>query len=731
MKTKAPSTRLKLRHLSVSALAFFIMTVSVASTAPLLPSESKFSKAQQSNFAGPLQTSREFDRLIIKFKDTANTKAGSFNFTSARNQVSGLSTGKAFGEAGDRAQALSYLKSVNPQTHVALTPQKLSRAELFALAKQIEQDPRVAYAEIDERAYPSFVPNDPGYQSGQQWHYLAPSAAPGGANLPAAWDRATGAGVVVSVIDTGYRPHVDLAANILPGFDFISDVHMANDGDARDPDAQDPGDWMAPEDIVTCGRGSLKDSGWHGTHVAGTIAAVTNNGIGVAGVAFNAKVLPVRVLGKCGGFTSDIAAGMLWSAGISVPGAPDNPNKAKILNLSLGGGGPCSETYQDAINAIRRAGSVVIAATGNNGTVALDQPSSCKGVIAVTAHTKLGDHTNYGNIGAGTTLSGPGGGHGVAELPGDGDKVYSTFNTGLTAPGADDYAGNNGTSMATPHVAGVAALLVGLQPALSPDNVSAILVASARPHPAGTLCAKRNDCGAGLLDANAALDRLQSLAPSVTAATTQPGVFRTGSTIELAAKAQAGSSGNTTFSYLWTQTAGPAVTLINSQTANTSFVAPEPGDHYDFTVQVTDGAGLTSTNVVNVQTNTAPVLHPILAKTVVEGRELSFTVTAVDAEKNPVVFLATDLPAGATLDPAGGAFMWKSAGPIGNYKITITPNDGISNGDPLEVSITVVNSVNTGDGGGGSMNWLELLALSVLAIFGWQVSRRRADSTPD
>ena len=698
------------RPLGAAVIALSIATVSAVSIAQLAPKGKTSPNAQATAFAGPLQTEQRYNRLIIKFKDKAATQAGVFDFFAARNQVATLDSSASLNLAKTSAVNLSYLKSVTSQTHVAITGQKLSRAELFALAKQIEQDPSVAYAEIDEIAQPLFTPNDPDYLN-HQWHYQAPATYPGGANLPTAWDLSTGSGVVVAVIDTGYRPHADLAANLLPGYDFISAdspgvFTTANDGDGRDSDASDPGDWAL---AGACGSGSpASNSSWHGTHVTGTIAAVTNNGVGVAGVAFGAKVLPVRVLGVCGGYMSDIAAGMQWAAGLDVPGVPANPNKAKVLNLSLGGTGACGLTYQDAVNAVRAAGSVVVAATGNDGQPAIDQPANCAGVIAVTAHTKLGDNAKYANIGAGTVISGPGGGFGTL-LAGDGAGVYSTLNTGTTTPVADSYGILTGTSQAAPHVAGVAALLASLQPEISPDALRSVLTSSARPYPAGTFCATRTDCGAGLLDARAALDRLNSLAPTVAAIVSLPGVRPTGSTIGFTATASPGSSGNATFSYQWTQIAGPTVSLSSTISATTSFVAPSPGASYTFKVKATDGSGLSASNQVSVTSDTAPVLNPIPAQTVGESGTLSFTASATDAENNPVVFLASGLPPGSSLNAATGVFTWNGAGPIGNYSVTITPNDGTFNGAPQTVSIMVLApkpASSGGGGGGGRINGL-------------------------
>ena len=725
--------KIKSKHFAVSALALSISTLAGVSTAQLTLDGKVFAKGQATSSTGPLQAGRSFNRLIIKFKDEAVTRAGVFDFTAARSQVSMLQNGAVFKSLNASAPSLSYLKSVSSKTHVAITGETMSRAELFAMAKQIEQDPRVAYAEIDERVKALATPNDPAYSS-QQWHLQASTALlPGGANLPDAWDISTGSGVVVAVIDTGVRPHADLAANLLPGYDFISADRAnvfttANDGDGRDSDASDPGDWVA---AGACATGSTAaNSSWHGTHVSGTIAAVTNNGVGGAGVAFNAKILPVRALGVCGGFATDLAAGMRWAAGLEVPGVPANPNKAKVLNLSLGGSVACGPTLQDTVNAVRGVGSVIVAATGNDGSRILNTPANCAGVIAVTGHTKQGDNADYANIGAGTVISGPGGGFG-STIPGDGALVFSTMNAGTTVPGADSYKGYQGTSMATPHVAGVAALLAGLQPTITPDSLSSILISSARAHPAGTYCATRTDCGAGLLDAKAAIDRLNSTEPTVSTLANQPGVQPTGSTVSFTAAAFAKNGGDPVFTYKWTQISGPAVTLLNSSSATTSFVAPAVGSSYSFEVKATDGAAKTALNQVSVTTNTAPVLSPIAAQSVIQGSNLSFTVSATDAEKNPLVFSTSGLPAGASLNATTGVFTWNNASPAGNYAVTITPSDGTFSGLAQTVSIAVTGSAAgaqpaaSGGGGGGAIGWFDVSALMSLAGFGLYFGRQQ------
>lgn len=703
------------------ALTLTVVCAVASSELPRQP-ESIFSKlmrpAQTSAFSGLLDTDRSFNRLIIKFKDSATTRAGVFDHRAAENQVLMLSFNTKLRNPNTRV--LTRLKSLSDQTHVALTDIKMTRSEIFVLVKQLEQDPSVAYAEIDETVQTSFAPNDPFYAT-QQWHLQAAITHVGGTNLPNAWSSATGSGVVVAVIDTGVLPHVDLVSNLLPGYDFISQdnpgvFQTANDGDGRDSDASDPGDWQA---AGACGPGSLaKNSSWHGTHVAGTVAALTNNGVGVAGVAFGSKVLPVRVLGVCGGFASDIAAGMRWAAGLNVPGVPDNINKAKVLNLSLGSSARCHAVFQDVIIAVRTAGSVVVAATGNDFATTIATPANCAGVIAVTAHTQLGDKANYANTGSGTQISAPGGGFGTL-ITGSGARIYSTLNTGLTIPSNDFFSDLQGTSMATPHVAGVAALLASLQPDITPDALQSVLMNSARAFPASTYCVVRNDCGAGMLDAKLAIDRLNSLAPTVSTSLIS-GVRLTGSTVALTGVATPKVGGNAIFSYQWTQLSGPSITLLTATTASASFVAATQAASYAFALRATDGSGLAATSQVAVTTNTAPVLAIVPDQSVVVGANLTFTAAATDAESNPITYVDSGLPSGAALNPNTGVFTWNNASPVGDYSFTITPSDGIHSGSLKTVSIAVTAPTAASGGGGGGLlgiwDLLGMLALSLLAL---------------
>jgi serine protease len=376
-------------------------------------------------------------------------------------------------------------------------------ADVAALAAELAaRDDSVEYAEPDRIMTAQYTPNDPRYS--EQWHY---SEATAGLRLPAAWDKSTGAGVNVAVIDTGYRPHADLAGQILPGYDFITSSTIANDGNGRDSDASDPGDATV---AGACGTGSPAQdqaSSWHGTHVAGTIAALTNNGVGVAGVAFGAKVVPARVLGKCGGYTSDIADAIVWASGGTVTGVPANANKARVINMSLGGSGACDTTTQNAINSARSRGAVLVVAAGNSNVNASNaNPANCQGVIAVAAVGRTGGKASYSNYGTVVDVAAPGGDNGAG--------ILSTLNAGTTGPAGDSYAYYMGTSMATPHVAGVVALMLSKNPNLTPDDIEAKLKSTARAFPAAC-----SGCGTGIVDAAAAVNA--ALGTTVTPAPTQ------------------------------------------------------------------------------------------------------------------------------------------------------------------------------------------------------------------
>jgi serine protease len=432
------------------------------------------------------------NRIIVKYRD----------------ESTGLMTAA---EAMDRAEttsyiaetSLHYLHQIAGNADVLALDGPVTAEELQAIADRISADPDVLYAEPDLIMHAYAVPDDPRYD--EQWHYFE---AAGGINLPDALDISTGNDVTVAVIDSGIIPHADLNGQILPGYDFITNPNVALDGDGRDTDPTDEGAWWQPG---TCGaKDPGRKSSWHGTHVAGTVAAKTNNGIGVAGVAWNAKILPVRVLGRCGGRTSDIAEAMRWAAGLAVPGVPQNPNPAKVINLSLGGKGLCGDTYREAIEAIRAAGVTVVVAAGNNNTDAIQfSPGNCPGVITVAANNRDGGRAYYSNFGTTIDITAPGGETSTPE-----QGILSTLNSGSTTVGSDSYQFYQGTSMAAPHVAGVVALMYALDANLTSDEVLSILTKTARSFP--VVSERQCDttvCGAGILDAYAAVNEIDKVTP--------------------------------------------------------------------------------------------------------------------------------------------------------------------------------------------------------------------------
>jgi serine protease len=719
-------------HLFPGAVALTLALTGLSVTAqpsePIKPAASGPDKPGRvaTQAVGPVDPPSH-NRLVIKFRTPATTLAGVFDHRAAEDRVAALAASQR--AQAPMAQGMRRIKSVSVHTHVAQLDQPHSRTELRALARQLARDPDVDYVEIDELARPLFTPqNQEGYTV-NQWHLKAASGVDvGAANLPTAWDTVRGNGVVVAVIDTGYRPHGDLNTNLLPGYDFVTFATANTNGGGLGGNGLDPGDWEAAGQCATSSR--ARDSSWHGTHVAGTIAGV-NNTIGGVGVAFQAKILPVRALGTCGGFGSDIAAAMRWSAGLPVPNAPLNPNPAKVLNLSLGGPGPCTQVYQDAVDAVRAAGSAVVAATGNDGVNTIGRPANCVGVIAVTAHTRLGDNADYADLGVGTTLSGPGGGKGFV-VAGAGEAIYSTMNLGKQAPGAEGYSQLVGTSMAAPHVSGVLALLKSRDPRLTPDQLASVVSNSARAFPAGSYCVGRSECGAGMLDATRAVASLDAGEPFATARV-GPGaanaVRLVGSTVLLTGQATSPPPSQPVFSYRWTQLSGPSVTLDGAATASAAFVAPPTAGTFFFEFKATEiGSGKVATSRVSVATNTAPVMAAIAAQSATEGQALSFTATASDAEGDPVNFVTPSLPAGATLDAATGIFDWPAAGPAGNYSVTIVPTDGKNSGVEQTVAITV-GPPPASSGGGGAVGWwdgLGLLGLATLAL----LSRRRQAAKP-
>ncbi|MDU2072768.1 MAG: S8 family peptidase [Cutibacterium avidum] len=312
-----------------------------------------------------------------------------------------------------------------------------------------------------------------------------------GIDAPGAWSTSTGSGVTVAVIDSGITQHPDLAGKILPGYDFISDGRIAGDGDGRDNDPSDEGDWTL---AGTCTRRDV-DSSWHGSHVAGVIGAATNNGMGIAGAAPDAQILPVRALGHCGGTDVDIADAITWASGGYVPGVPTNSHPAQVINMSLGGrSNYCPTSYQRAIDNARSRGATIVVAAGNESMDASrSTPGNCRGVIVVGATGQTGAQSYFSNYGSTVDVSAPGGDDRT------GDLILSTVNSGRRTPQSPAYGYMEGTSQATPHVAAIAALMLSTNPNLTPSQVESILKQSVKP----ARC--YSGCGTGIVDARKAV----------------------------------------------------------------------------------------------------------------------------------------------------------------------------------------------------------------------------------
>lgn len=512
--------------------------------------------------------------LIVKLKPSAE-----------EGRLQNLAQAKArFGRLGRLSQKAGYTSSmpwrhINAQTMVLTTPTALTPAlqktltDRLMATGQVEwvvpnvrqqlaaiSDPNDAYW---PRTSPPNQPWDTGLQSYQdkQWWMLPDDQGRRGApNIRGAWNVTTGgnqialsqAPAVIAVLDTGITTHVDLPVmgdpivmggpNILAGYDFVSNPHFSGDNDGWDALADDPGDSVSSSEAAqaafrqaSCG---VQDNSWHGTVVAGLLAAKTDNTTGVAGVNWHARVMPVRVAGKCGADLADIVAGMYWAAGRTIPAqvmqqeqdnarlggysasaapASGSSTPAKVVNISFGGSGACDPLYQDAIDALAQSGVVVVASAGNEHG-AVSRPANCRGVVAVAALNRNGFKASYSNFGPEITVSTLGGDPSATSTHPDGGAWGSVLGDSMLlsiypGSGTPPYAYHAGTSYSAPIVSGVISLMLDVNPALSVADIIQGLKVSARPHVTSNLmgaCSNDNPgrcicttgtCGSGIVDA--------------------------------------------------------------------------------------------------------------------------------------------------------------------------------------------------------------------------------------
>jgi serine protease len=456
-------------------------------------------------------------RFVVKYRDGASELR---NVTTLNRQLNGAvgraglsrpSAASATAVARPGVSAKFLRKMASQGWNVVTTSRNLNEREMADFMRELAADPAVESVELDllfrpARVAPKAAPSDPDY--GQQWNF---NAEVGGVRAEQGWEKSTGEGVVVAVVDTGIvQNNADLAENVLPGYDMISNALVSRRStNERVAGGWDLGDYIEKDYCVALGADphDADDSTWHGSHVAGTVAQVTNNDEYVAGLAYNAKVMPIRVLGSCGGFGSDISDGVIWAAGGSVPGLPVNSNPAEVINMSLGSLRPstCPASYQAAIDQAVSLGSIVVVAAGNdNANASTYTMGSCNNVIVVGATQINGGRSNYSNWGPRVDIAAPGGG---APWLGDPEgPIWQVVNASTTAPTNEFKLGVGiGTSMASPHVAAAVAMVQSVVDVpLSTAQMRTLLQETARPFP-GTVPANR-PIGPGILNVAALLE---------------------------------------------------------------------------------------------------------------------------------------------------------------------------------------------------------------------------------
>ncbi len=705
-------------------------------------------------------------RVIVKFRP-ADSSPQRAKLRSTQDRISAL-----MARTGLKLRAV---RSVTELLHGIRVEPAVAGEPIAATVQRLQADPEVEYAEAEQWRYPhATTPSDPVFS--QQWYLQGSSATtPSAVDAVTAWDTTTGStGLVIADLDTGVRfEHPDLqwagsGGRLLPGYTFISDTFAANDGDARDADASDPGDWVVQADLnkPECNGGTTANSSWHGTRVSGILGALSNNGVGIAGMTWSAWLLPVRVLGKCGGTDLDIIAGMLWAAGIPVSGAPDNPYPARIENMSLGAPGSCPQIYIDTISQLAAKGVLVVVSAGNEGGP-VDSPANCPGAAGVAGLRHAGTKVGYSSLGPEVAVSSPAGNcvnttGGPCLYP-----ITTTFNQGTTTPGASAYTDqvntpNLGTSFSAPIVSGVAGLMLSVNGNLNSTQLIARLTEGSLPFPQTSTsvptppmchaptgpsdlqtseCICTNDrmtCGAGMASASGALNA--ALRPI--AAVKLPASVSAGMNVTLDASGSGAACKHTVASYQWASS-DPAGHPVNPATgSSTTVIAPASGT-FNVTLTVTDDAGKVDQATVTVSSTAATSSAPATAGTTAcltaisvpsgvtvsvspptgslqAGSGTTETLTAtvgntVNTQVNWQVDTVTGGNATVGTISTSGVYTVPATVPS-PATVTIT---AVSVADPTRsgsATITITAAQGGGGGGGGALDALSLLALALAGL---------------
>jgi len=735
-------------------------------------------------------------RVVVKLREistAAGTTARAQSIT-PQDRISSLALRTGLSMKG--------VRTITSRLHALQLQPTDSTESIETTLARLRADADVEYAEVDGHRYAhAGPPNDPLYPevtpaNSGQWYMQTSVDTPAAVNAVGAWTTTTGSSsLVIADLDTGVRyDHPDLkdvasGGRLLPGYCFISDAFVNNGGTClggtvSEAEASDPGDWITAGDVSSspnsdCKNATAQSSSWHGTRTAGILGALTNNATGIAGMTWQGQILPVRVLGKCGGFDSDIVSGMLWAAGIAVSGAPTNPTPARIINMSLGGTGACPAMYQDAIQQIQAKGVLVVVSAGNEGGP-VDTPANCAGVAGVAGLRQVGTKVGFSSLGPEISLSAPAGNCVNTTISPTTPCEYSietTSNDGATSPGNNTYTDevndpNLGTSFSAPIVSGIAALMSSVNSHLNSCQLIARLKEGASAFPQTSAdattqppachvptsstdlqtleCICTTDgktCGAGMANANGAV--AAALRPI--AVVSLPASVSAGKSVALNASGSSAANGHSITSYQWTNAGTQSVTIQNGTSSTADVTAPTCG-YATVQIVVSDDAGRedaaeivlsptsatsiapTSASATTCNSTTPPVLLAVCPATssVQTGGSQPFTATVANTTDINVTWQVNGVAGGnSTLGTVSSSGVYTAPAAVPS-PATVTVQ-AVSEADQTVTSSTSVTiTAPPSSHGGGAIDWLTLLAEATAltaALALRRYSRRRAASS--